>query len=307
MLEGTKIRLDIFTPTLDAPIARTGTVRISDDKAEFENAAYYDLSNGDPYFVVPARLDVTGATLSYKVLEGSGYFVNVDDDTGFNGYAMTFLGLRANPAVSIHSVKVIGHSNTLEIPVENMSFNRDTIFVNVDGLHYDVDEGVAARIGFRINGGIRANKLTGEEGDDLLLGRGGADRLSGSGGADMLLGGSGADRLAGGAGNDRLSGGAGRDRLDGGQGNDLLTGGGGADVFVFANRFGRDRIADFNEDLRGERIDLGNVAQIQNFRDLRDNHLSERGGDAIITAGAGNVIRLTDVDAADLSANDFIF
>lgn len=306
MLEGTSLRLRILAPTQDDPIARTATVKISDTAAEFNDAAFFDLS-GDPYYVVPARLDVTGARLSYRVLDPAGSFLDVDDDTGFNGYQMTFMGLRSDDSISIWSVDVISGTNTLEIPEDNMTFTRDTIWVNVDGLSYQRGEGVAARIGFRIDGTSGADRLRGDIGDDLLVGRAGADRLVAVAGDDRLLGQNGHDQLFGGTGGDTLMGGAGDDSLLGEAGHDLLRGDGGADRFVFSGNFGRDRIVDFDPGQQGERLDLRQVSQIRNFRDLEANHLSERDGDAVIQTGAGSTIRLVGVAMDDLGADDFLF
>jgi VCBS repeat-containing protein len=55
--------------------------------------------------------------------------------------------------------------------------------------------------------GIRANKLTGTEGADLLLGQFGADRIDGLAGNDVLCGGWGRDTLTGGPGADHFEGG----------------------------------------------------------------------------------------------------
>lgn len=74
-----------------------------------------------------------------------------------------------------------------------------------------------------------------------------ADRIATQAGDDSLAGAEGDDRLFGGADRDALSGGAGNDRLDGGTGRDALTGGRGADSFVFAAdpAGSPDRILDF--------------------------------------------------------------
>lgn len=342
MLEGTQVRLRILSPTIDSPIARTALVTIDDDAVEFSDASFYDLS-GDPYRVVPARLDITGARVTYEVLESFGQFANVNDDTGFNGYEIRFVGLASNPAASLASVKVVAGSNTLDIPLENLTFNQHTLFVNVDGLPYRLGEGVSAILGFRLTGGARADRLKGDEGDDILSGGAAADRLAGLAGNDRLLGGSGKDTLLGGlgrdslqggagndrlygdagndrllgdAGNDRLFGGAGadllnggigRDSLSGGAGADTLTGGAGADTFLFADGFGRDRITDFTSGRGGDRIDLSDVDSITSFRDLREDHLTRVGGWAAIDAGDGDVIQLIGVSVAELSARDFIF
>lgn len=306
MLEGTDVRLRIFAPTLDDPIARTGTATIDATGIEFDNAEFFDLS-GDPYDVVGAQLDLSSARLDYTILDSSGQFLNVDNETGFNGYALILAGLRQDKAVSLHSVELIGRLNTLELPEDNVTFNRDTLFINVDGLSFARDEGFALSLGFRVNGTNGRDVLKGDGGDDLLVGRQGADRLVGLAGDDSLLGDAGHDRLAGGSGRDSLSGGAGFDTLLGERGHDLLRGGAGADIFVFKGNFGRDRILDFDPDQRGERIDLGDVAPIRNFRDLAANHLSDVNGDALIETGTGSGIRLVGVGTAELAADDFLF
>ncbi|WP_165761521.1 calcium-binding protein [Limimaricola soesokkakensis] len=94
----------------------------------------------------------------------------------------------------------------------------------------------------RVHGSAQNDKLTGDNGKNILVGDAGKDRLVGGGGhdaldggvgRDKLLGGAGKDKLSGGEGNDRLVGGAGKDWLDGGAGNDTVLGGGGADTFIF--------------------------------------------------------------------------
>ncbi len=97
----------------------------------------------------------------------------------------------------------------------------------------------------RLVGNVLDNHLIGGRGHDRIFGLQGADLLEGGLGLDVLIGGAGDDRLNGGAHRDRLFGDDGADRLDGGRGNDILTGGAGADQFIFAARFGSDRITDF--------------------------------------------------------------
>lgn len=144
-------------------------------------------------------------------------------------------------------------------------------------------------------------------GHDIVYAGGGRDLVIGAGGRDRLSGGGDADILYGGNDNDFLSGNAGNDRLNGGRGRDGLIGGDGADVFIFDGRFGSDTIRDFDPDQHGERIDLGRVASITGYGDLRANHLDQRGGDVVIHADDGSSIRLKDLSVDDLSANDFIF
>ena len=80
-----------------------------------------------------------------------------------------------------------------------------------------------------IDGGKGADRLTGDNGNDVVRGGRGNDKLSGSADADRLVAGSGRDVLQGGDGRDRLAGGTGRDAVNGGSATDRLKGGSGRD------------------------------------------------------------------------------
>ncbi|HVO94115.1 MAG TPA: hypothetical protein VMT22_14790, partial [Terriglobales bacterium] len=88
-------------------------------------------------------------------------------------------------------------------------------------------------------------------------------------------------------------------------GDDTLTGSSGADLFVFAQPIGNDTIYNFN--VAADRIDLTGFAGITGFGDLA-GHIADAGhGDAVITLGSGETITLHGVDAASLTAVDFVF
>lgn len=72
-------------------------------------------------------------------------------------------------------------------------------------------------------GGAGADRLFGNDADNLLDGRGGDDTVEGGSGDDLVLGGAGDDRLVGGDGADVLRGGAGADHLLGGDGRDAAS------------------------------------------------------------------------------------
>lgn len=268
MLEETRVRLSTFSPVITNPITRPVEAVIDNAKIEFNDSSLYDLQ-GDPYRAVATQFDITGSQINYRIIESGGRFSNVDDDTGFNGTALTFLALQGNPSARIRSVDILADRNTLAVPQENISFTRDTVYMNVDNLSFSRHEEVTLQLGFRLDGTKGQDVLTGDMGNDVILGRAGSDilfggagkdrleggsgndqleggagrdllnggagndRLSAGAGNDRLIGGAGNDRLLGGAGNDRLNGGTGRDTLDGGTGADILTGGAGADVFLF--------------------------------------------------------------------------
>lgn len=100
---------------------------------------------------------------------------------------------------------------------------------------------------------------------------------------EMLLGGVGTDRLIGGKGNDTMLGRGGNDDFLGGAGADVLTGGPGRDHFIYtdlqdspAGETERDRITDF-DGKAGDRIDLSEINELQNFSYLHDQPFSAKG------------------------------
>ena len=88
-------------------------------------------------------------------------------------------------------------------------------------------------------------------------------------------------------------------------GNDTLTGAGGNDLFVFAQPIGNDTIYNFN--IATDQIDLTGFVGIASFGDIAGHIADDGHGDAVITLGAGETITLHGVDAASLTAADFVF
>ncbi|MEX0280871.1 MAG: calcium-binding protein [Arenibacterium sp.] len=116
-----------------------------------------------------------------------------------------------------------------------------------------------------------------------------------------------ADKFVGTGGKNVFVGLNGKDRFDGLGGNDTFTGGGGNDRFVFKGNFGNDVITDFTTKGKKEKIDISDIASIRNFKDLKNNHLSNENGNAVIDDGNGNTITINDVLKGALLANDFLF
>ena len=85
--------------------------------------------------------------------------------------------------------------------------------------------------------------------------------------------------------------------------DDTLTGAGGNDLFVFAQPIGNDTIHNFNA--ASDQIDLMGVANVASFQDLQI--AGDSNGDAVITVGSGETITLQGVNAASLTASDFVF
>ena len=281
MLDGSGTRRVILSPTIDKPITLPVRSTVREDAVEFNDVSFFDLS-GDPFNVVAAKIDVRAAHVEYTLLE-SGRFSDVDDDTGFNGYRLSFAGLgKATSGVTLQTVDLVGGLSTFDIPAGNISFNATSLMMNVDGLSFSTGESLLLRLGFRIEGSGRANWLEGDAGRDRLLGLGGNDTLAGGAGADTLLGGQGADVLMGGT------------------GADVLTGGAGRDVFVLTARSGADRITDFQNGV--DKIRISGFAD-----DFDDLVLSATGNGVRLALGNGVHVTLAGAELGQIDASDFLF
>lgn len=241
--------------------------------------------------------------------------------------------LRAGTATGTWGGKAFSHTLSNIESVRGSRADNDTLLGNSVGNTLDGRGGDDRLEGFKgkdiLIGGDGNDILFGGNGNDVLYGDGnfinfvlsgrasispGRDILNGGAGNDILIGGGSGDTLKGGKGDDHLNGGGsrdtliggvGNDRIDGGKGNDVQTGSGGADTFIFSA--GHDVITDFDALVGREKIDLSNVGSIVGFKDLKNNHLSDGGGNVVIDDHNGNTLTLNGVDLSDLDKSDFIF
>ena len=86
-------------------------------------------------------------------------------------------------------------------------------------------------------------------------------------------------------------------------GNDTLTRAGANDLFVFAQPIGNDTIYNFNA--ATDKINLIGFTNVASFSDL--SIAADGSGDAVITDGRGETITLHGINAASLTAADFVF
>jgi len=158
-------------------------------------------------------------------------------------------------------------------------------------------------------------------GDDYVAGGNGNDTLYGDaiemtgnavGGDDNVQGGRSDDLLYGDAatmaagtqgGDDYLVGGRGNDRLIGNSGDDFMEGGRGNDVFVFGPGSDEDIIWDFGQ-LSNDN-DMLDVIGF-GFTALSDFTITDVWGDAVIEFNTEDSVTLVGVDAASLTADDFL-
>lgn len=145
--------------------------------------------------------------------------------------------------------------------------------------------------------------MSGNSGNDYLDGGDLNDALFGNNGNDTLLGGTGDDILFGGQQNDMLFGGDGNDRVKGDQGIDTLTGGAGADVFIFGKTFGFDTITDYEDGI--DKIEISKKVFL-NLTGVNAG-MTQDGGDVLITSLLGDVLRIQNVQMAQLTVADFTF
>ena len=136
------------------------------------------------------------------------------------------------------------------------------------------------------------------------------ENVIGGSGNDNLRGSGGDNRLEGGAGDDFLYGGGGNDILIGGTGDDTLIGSGHEDVFVFGPGFGRDTVADFDDDARGSQ----DVLDISSFGITFDDFfervtITDIGNDTRITidGNSAQTILLEGItNATRITMDDFL-
>ncbi|MDB5524376.1 MAG: putative protease [Rhizobium sp.] len=293
MLNGTKVKLVVFAPTLDNNISRPVISTISSNTIEYNDASFFDL-NGDPYNVVAAQFDITGSEVSYRTLE-SGLFLDVNDQTGFNGYALTFSAIKPGSGLSIRAADLIAGQTTLGVEKSDVFTDNNTLFVNVDGLQFVTNDKFLIELGFNVEGNAGNNDLSGMGGRDALRGRAGNDDLQGKGGRDILTG---------------------------GQGADVLTGGTAADIFQFklaaeSSVSQRDRITDFSHK-QGDRIDVSDVGDFSFIGTARfsgdgiaELRFQLKSGDVYVVSGdtdgdgASDIVISVDSSTA-LQKSDFI-
>jgi Ca2+-binding RTX toxin-like protein len=242
-------------------------------------------------------------TAKYNAIHGGAYNVKVVNDGRIEGGVAAIFTAEGNDRITNHG-KLIGDV-TLGDGKDVFDTRGGIVKGTVDGgdgddtylvsnAALDINESflqggtdtVKSTVSYEINTAIENITLLGK-GDinatasdvgNILRGNKGDNILRGLGGMDMLIG---------------------------GKGNDRLFGGELGDEFVFKTGDGRDVIADFHA-MEGDVIDLAGMDAIKNFKDLVNHHLDVSGNDLLITAG-DDLIRLKNVDEADLKATMFDF
>jgi hypothetical protein len=86
---------------------------------------------------------------------------------------------------------------------------------------------------------------------------------------------------------------------------DHLTASSGDDVFVFAQPIGKDYIYGF--DAAADKVDLIGYAGFQSFADVQAALTADAAGNAVLDLGNGQSIIFTGIEAATLTADDFVF
>lgn len=169
--------------------------------------------------------DLYGGTTGVKSLSQF-----LTDSASPNGIS---LGQLNSGATGNYVVKV-----TFVMSADNTYQNTSLTFNLIIGLSLDIPAACHSMdldFAHPIMGSSKSEKLTGTDGNDLILALEGSDVVDGKNGDDCIIGGSGSDSLKGGSGKDVLFGDAGSDKLDGGNDEDKIFGGDGSDALVGGN------------------------------------------------------------------------
>ena len=200
------------------------------------------------------------------------------------------------PAVNALLPGVIADATNVGIDASLVDFSNITLADYYDGLHPDEDGVVKFAqnwlAGLQAVASVSAGTFDGTEiaiSTDIVNAIGGSnnDRLTGDDGANML------------------DGHGGNDWIEGAGGNDILTGGTGTDVFVFAEGAGEDTITDFTTG--ADLIDLRSHAGATNFAALDITQVGGDAEIRVTGVTDTDVITLFNVNGAALADDDFIF
>ncbi|MFK7752174.1 MAG: calcium-binding protein [Sedimentitalea sp.] len=157
----------------------------------------------------------------------------------------------------------------------------------------------------RMFGGGGDDRMQGGNGDDRMLGGTGEDIMFGQSGADDMFGQGGDDDMNGGNGADTLRGAGGRDTLDGGRGMDVLIGGANADRFEFRALGGKDRIADFTDNVDTLVLDDALWTGTLTKQQVLNTYATVVGNDIVFDFGA-HELTLDDITNIQSLKNDLI-
>jgi RTX calcium-binding nonapeptide repeat (4 copies) len=124
----------------------------------------------------------------------------------------------------------------------SLRMRRVTLLLTVTIVALALASGVA--VAAIIDCPMAGGPCVGTNNNDTLNGSSMPDEMRALKGQDTLNAGPELDTLNGGRGNDTLRGETNNDSLRGDLGNDTMNGGLGADEYVFANGWGKDRIAE---------------------------------------------------------------
>lgn len=140
-------------------------------------------------------------------------------------------------------------------------------------------EDVAIAYGVRIEnafGGKKGDTIIGNNKANLIKGNGGNDKINAKGGDDTVKGG------------------GGKDTVNGGTGNDKLFGNSNSDTFVYAKKYDKDVVKDFQNDV--DTLKISNLGSKSNVL----SHASDVNGNVKFVFGNGDVLTVTNITKAQI-------
>ncbi|WP_373875417.1 calcium-binding protein, partial [Methylobacterium trifolii] len=195
---GRNVALNIYYPRIGTSISYQSVARVADGTVEFANTSRFDIPN-DASQVVNADIDVGDARIDYRIDDTrfSG-FAGANLSSLFNGYVLSDVDGTVAPIVGY---SIDSSSNTLGLTANSVSFDADSVYVNVSGMNFRNGDAVALDLIFQngtsIDGTASSDLIRGGAAVDTILGRGGNDSISGGSGADAIFGNQGEDSLFG--------------------------------------------------------------------------------------------------------------
>ncbi len=291
------------------------------DQIEIDGIAIIGLSTSvaiggtgrDAFIVAPGDEDAPGPLSTFQMKGGNDTFVGSDKSNeqflGGNGKDSAVMGGGADIAYGGNGDDVLHGGNQGDLLSGNQG--DDEIFGEGGKDSIMGSGGEDSLFGGKgdddLFGGANRDFLVGGTGDDELEGNAAIDMLFGDAGNDIIKAGGGDDSIYGGGDDDVITAGNGRDLINPGGGDDTVSGGAGSDHFVFKNGFGTDQIRDFSVGMMSDVLDLRAVSGVLNFTDLKNNHLSQSNGNAMINDGNGSTILLIGINRSDLEEDHFLF
>jgi hypothetical protein len=142
---GATVTWQAYTPDTRTPLTAPISAPVSGEAVEFEDIAQYDLPGGSA--TVNADIDIEANRIVYTVDDTR--YSQFAVTSGFNGYVLTDANGSLPP---IRSVSLNGET-TLGIGLDDIFFNENAIYVNVESLRFSSGDTIILDVSFDVADG----------------------------------------------------------------------------------------------------------------------------------------------------------